>query len=981
MQTQAIAKAKHGKSAAKPGVKPAAKTQIAFLFDEGGPTEKEVLGGKGAGLVELVQMDVPVPAGFTLTTAVARAYAQHGVVPKRLDFHLRTKLNQLERKTGKRFGDSQRPLLVSVRSGAAVSMPGMMDTVLNLGMTPQVAEALAAGDARFAWDSYQRFLSMFGEVVLGIDREEFEDFREVEAQRLGVKAEDLPAESLEKLAGIYRQFIAQRTGKPMADDVWEQLNMAVEAVLRSWNSERAVEFRRIHRIDNGLGTAVNVQAMAFGNRDEQSCSGVVFSCDVTTGDAGMWGEFLVQSQGEDVVAGIRTPSPISEMKAWNENLFHQLVDLLQRLEQKRGVPVEVEFTVESGKLYALQVRNAKLTAAAAATIAVRAVWSKRSNKSEALGLVTGEQVDALRLEGFEEQALAEAVQSRLLARGLAASHGAAVGKVVLSSAEAVQAAAAGEKVVLLSADTTPNDLPGMQAAVAIVTGTGGATCHAAVVARGLGKPAVVGCGMSDEQRRALAGRIVAVDGAGGVMVEGSVPLAAGNNTKEVNIFLKWVAEEEAKRWPAPRLQFDYFEQSERVERLIADFYISDAMATAARGTPLEDEALALRTQVHIAVAERLAVYLIVAIGGEMRHIGAWNPHCETEVNELFSKFKVERTGSAEHRSLAQQRTIAYLRTVSLAEQARFAELCDKAFRFGNWSGSVGGVPWANIARAAHGFLTGRLSHSLFADHTFDLQHNNGTVFGKHAMINTDWRHGVLRLLEQKKHAENLPDLYKRISDLIAGRYSEELLSPRVAKLYKRLAPQVLVDRKTATSAAKEQLNTDKYKFLMPGNEEVSLSKYNAKAAAELKKKLEALKVPKVPGKSASVKVSIDGPAQLGKSQFSKPEINKWHKDPGQSQVGHIWPHLYVGHPKTEFVVLDQSGSMGSPGPELVADLHGFNSSHLDKMMSMPQVPNKLEPSSSEPFFKSESPLEKQFNAYFDGQHLVYGDHQGEHHGK
>lgn len=979
MQTQAIAKAKQGKISAKPGVKPAAMKQIAFLFDEGGPTEKEVLGGKGAGLVELVQMDVPVPAGFTLTTAVARAYAQHGVVPKRLDFHLRTKLNQLERKTGKRFGDSMRPLLVSVRSGAAVSMPGMMDTVLNLGMTPEIAAALAADDARFAWDSYQRFLSMFGEVVLGIEREEFDAFRNAEAQRLGVKAEDLPAKALEKLAGIYRQFIAQRTGKPMADDIWEQLSMAVEAVLRSWNSERAVEFRRIHRIDNGLGTAVNVQAMAFGNRDQRSCSGVVFSCDVTTGDAGMWGEFLVQSQGEDVVAGIRTPSPISEMKAWNENLFNQLVDLLQRLEQKRGVPVEVEFTVESGKLYALQVRNAKLTAAAAATIAVRAVWSKRRSKSEALGLVNGEQVDALRLEGFEKQALAEAVQSRLLARGLAASHGAAVGKVVLSSAEAVQAAAAGEKVVLLSADTTPNDLPGMQAAVAIVTGTGGATCHAAVVARGLGKPAVVGCGMSDGQRRALAGQIVAVDGAGGVMVEGSVPLAAGNNTKEVNIFLRWVAEEEARRWPAPRLQFDYFEQSERVERLIADFYISDAMATAARGTPLEGEALALRTQVHIAVAERLAVYLIVAIGGEMRHIKEYNPHCEMEVKELLSKFKVERTGSSEHRSMAQQRTIAYLRTVSLTEQARFAELCDKVFRFGSWSGSVGGVPWANIARAAHGFLTGRLSHSLFADHTFDLQHNNGSVFGKHVMISTDWRHGILRLLEQKKHAENLPDLYKRISDTIAGRYSEELLSPRVAQLYKRLAPQVLVDRETgtsavtdaSTSAAKEQLNTDN-KFFMPGNEEASLSEYTAGAAAELKKKLGAL------GLKEIKEIKEIKPLIL-------PDVPKvWHKDPGQSHMGHIWPNHCVGDVNTEFVVLDGSGSMGSLDQEMLADLHGFNSSSqafFGKTVSKPQVPIKLEPSLSELFFKSESPLEKQFNAYFDGQHLVYGDHQGEHHGK
>lgn len=665
--------------------------QIAFSFDEGGPSDSEILGGKGAGLVELVQMGTAVPPGFTVVTAVARAYAQHGVVPKRLDFHLKEKVKRLEKATGKRFGDPGNALLLAVRSGAAVSMPGMMDTVLNLGMNDEIAVALAARtDARFAWDTYQRFLSMFGNVVLGIERQLFDHLREQLAASYSVEAEQLSVVALQELSVRYRQLIVDSTGQPMPDQAWQQLGLAIEAVLRSWNNPRAVEYRRIHRISNAIGTAVNVQAMVFGNRDQRSCSGVAFSIDVTTGDAGVWGEFLIEAQGEDVVAGLRTPSPLTEMEQWNRPLYAELVDTVSRLHRQRNHPVEVEFTVESGKLFCLQVRNAKMTAVAAATTAVNFYWQKHIDKAAALALVSRAQLQALKLPCFDKEALADALANRFVARGLSASHGAASGIVVTSSEAAVAAAARGEKVILVRPDTSPDDLPGMQAAVAIVTMTGGATSHAAVVARILGKPAVVGC--SGVEGRLLMGDMISVDGASAVVVRGEVALSAASSKKEVSIFLKWAADEEAKRWPRPRLNLAYFWQREPVERLLSDFYLADAMVVASMGTGLEADATALRLGVHTEVAERLVVYLVLACAGEIRHLPSYNTNCRKEVAELLTKYQVERTGGFEKERLeAHERMCQRLNGLSAPEQARFVELCQIVFNNGIWSGLMGGA--------------------------------------------------------------------------------------------------------------------------------------------------------------------------------------------------------------------------------------------------------------------------------------------------
>lgn len=737
--------------------------KVAFSFGEKGPDSKKDLGGKGAGLVELVKLGARVPAGFTITTAVARAYAQEKTMPKRVVFHLHQQVAALEKATGKRFGANSvdgDPLLVSVRSGAEVSMPGMMDTVLNLGLSWATTKALAkAIDARFAWDSYQRFLSMFGEVVLGIGKELFNGCKEELLKRHGVsEIEQLSASGLTELCGRYLALAEKESGKPFPHDAWTQLLMAVEAVLRSWNNERAQEYRRLNRISGNLGTAVNVQAMVMGNRDQNSCSGVAFSSDVVTGASGMWGEFLVGGQGEDVVAGVRKAPAIALMRQWNEVVYTELAQLVAKMEQHRAQPVEIEFTVESGVLYILQVRDAKCTAAAAASIAVQYVWQKRWSKEQALAYVSQEAVASLKAPGFHPTYLQTAIKHHLIGRGISASPGAAFGKVVTTAQAAVEAAARGEKVVLVRPDTSPDDLSGMIAAVAIVTFVGGATSHAAVVARGLAKPAVVSLNLEKGQEL-LEGMEISVDGSG-IVVRGEVEMAEQVNKKEVNIFLKWVAQEEAKNWPKPRLNFDYIGQSERVETLIADFYLTDAMAREAQGKVLQLEAVTLRNQVHIAVAERLAMYMATAVGGELSHCKtkcAHNGQLDEAHDELNKHFMVDfNDESAWVRPIVVKR----LRELSSADHIRFAGLGMLCFNAVVWRSSFGGPKWGAIAHALLEFLNGTLSHSVFADHAFDLQHNGGSVFGKNQMV-TGAREQIHALLESKKHARTMEELFKK----------------------------------------------------------------------------------------------------------------------------------------------------------------------------------------------------------------------------
>ncbi len=766
--------------------------KVAFSFGEKGPDSKKDLGGKGAGLVELVKLGARVPHGFTITTAVARAYAQEGVMPKRVVFHLQQQVAALEKATGKRFGAAVEvgtmPLIVSVRSGAEVSMPGMMDTVLNLGLNWATTKALAITvDGRFAWDSYQRFLNMFGEVVLGIKKELFDDCKNRLLTRHGVsEIEQLSVAGLTELCGRYLALTEEESGKPFPHCAREQLLMAMEAVLRSWNNPRAQEYRRLNRISGNLGTAVNIQAMVMGNRDQNSCSGVAFSRNVVTGASGMWGEFLVRGQGEDVVAGIRKAPDIALMRQWNQGVYLELAQLVAKMERHRQRPVEIEFTVESGVLYILQVRDAKCTAAAAASVAVQFVWEKRWNKEQALAYVSKEAVAALKAPGFHPMYLATAIKRNLIGRGISASPGAAFGKVVTTSQAAVEAAARGEKVVLVRPDTSPDDLSGMIAAVAIVTYVGGATSHAAVVARGLAKPAVVSLNLEVGQKL-TDGMEVSVDGSGLVLL-GEVEMAEQVNKKEVNIFLKWFAHEEAKNWPKPRLNFDYVEQSERVETLIADFYLSDAMAREAQGKVLELEARTMRNQVHSAVAERLAMYMATAIGGELSHCKTKCDHSgelQVEHELLRAHYGVDFNDES---AWVRPNVVKRLRQLSAADHVRFAEVAVTCFTTVTWRSAYGGKSWGAIAEALLGFLNGTLSHSVFADHAFDLQHNRGSVFGKNQMVTGD-RDQIHDLLESKKHARTMEELFKKfiIHDTCDkyDRDDRQMASAAVVALYER----------------------------------------------------------------------------------------------------------------------------------------------------------------------------------------------------
>jgi phosphohistidine swiveling domain-containing protein len=637
-------------------------------------------------------------------------------------------------------------------------MPGMMDTVLNLGINPEIANGIARQcGTRFAFDCYRRFLEMFGSVVLGVERARFEKALGQVARRRQVQDNrKLDGGALREVCNRFRLLIEEVSGRAMIDDPRWQLEMAIDAVLRSWQSPRAVEYRRAHRIANSLGTAVNVVAMVYGNRDDNSGTGVVFSRNGATGEKGIWGEFLVNAQGEDVVSGTRAPLPIEAMREVMPSAYDQLVDIVEMLECRRKQVVDVEFTVESGKLFILQVRKAKLAPEAAVTVAVHNVWDGRLTKAQALSQVTTEQLATVESRTFATSNGAKA-QARHIAQGLAASPGCAVGRAVLSSEEAVAAKKRGEDVILVRPDTRPDDLPGMIAAVAVVTSIGGCSSHAALVARDLGKPCVVGVGDFDIK----AGDIISVDGSKGLILAGRTALVGPVNKKEVNLFLRWARGSGHVTWRKPQLVFDFYEQPCSVHRLISDFYLSDTIASAVAGTRMESRAKSVRMRIHMEVAERLALYLVVAVGGELRHARPWGHEFnDAELNLLQREFG---TVSGGDRRQAQVVTLHKLKTLGLAEQIRYLELAFTVFKEGSWYCGYGGHKWGAIASAALAFLKGELPHSTFADHTFDLQHNGGSVFGKNPMIKADDddEEVLLEQLDDKKHAVDVADLYQR----------------------------------------------------------------------------------------------------------------------------------------------------------------------------------------------------------------------------
>jgi pyruvate, orthophosphate dikinase len=523
-----------------------------YDFDEPSEGGRELLGGKGIGLAEMTQLGVPVPAGFTITTDACRAYmtARGEELPEGLPGEIDEHIDALERKSGKRFGDPQDPLLVSVRSGAAISMPGMMDTILNLGLNDDAVEGLAAstGNARFAYDSYRRLIQMYGEVVMGIDGHRFEQaLGDLKAARGAQQDVELGDDDLRELVATFKRLYEDETGAPFPQDAREQLTRAVRAVFESWNTPRAQVYRRAHRIPDDLGTAVNVVQMVFGNKGEGSGTGVAFTRDPSTGEQGLYGEFLADAQGEDVVAGIRTPESIDAMEKRLPEAFGLLADTMQRLEQHYRDMQDIEFTVEEGTLFLLQTRSAKRTAAAALKAAVSMVEEGLISREDAVVRIDPAQLDQLLHPMIDPKAELE-----VAARGLNASPGAACGAVVLDADSAEERGKAGESVILVRWETTPDDIHGLLQAKGILTAHGGMTSHAAVVARGMGKPCVAGCeGLTiDPEQRTLAigghqlaeGDVITIDGGTGRVVIGAVDLVPPQINEDFETILGWADE-------------------------------------------------------------------------------------------------------------------------------------------------------------------------------------------------------------------------------------------------------------------------------------------------------------------------------------------------------------------------------------------------------------------------------------------------------
>jgi pyruvate,orthophosphate dikinase len=540
------------KAAKKSSTKKSVTKKFVYFFGngkaEGHGTMKEVLGGKGAGLAEMTNSGVPVPPGFTIITEVCRLYYDHNKkTPESIDKEMQQHLAKLEKALGKKFGDSHNPLLVSVRSGAKFSMPGMMDTILNLGLNDQTVKGLIAStnNERFAYDSYRRFVQMYGNVVLDMGKEVFERVLDHVKEEKGVKLDtDLSASDLKELVEKFKKLIKDKTGKEFPQDVLAQLRGSRDAVFRSWMNDRAIFYRKQNDIPHDIGTAVNVQSMVFGNMGEDSGTGVGFTRNPATGEKKFYGEYLLNAQGEDVVAGIRTPLPILHLEKDMPKVFKQLYDTTKKLEKHYRDIQDFEFTIEKGKLFMLQTRSGKRTAAAAVKIAVDMVAEKLITKQEALSRVEPIQLDQLLHPVFDPKA-----QKDVITKGLPASPGAASGQAVFTAEEAVIWKAAGKKVILVRLETSPDDIHGMDAAEGILTARGGMTSHAAVVARGMGKTCVAGCEsikVNEHGKNFTVGNAsikegdwISLNGSTGEVIHGKVPTQEAELSGDFATLMSW----------------------------------------------------------------------------------------------------------------------------------------------------------------------------------------------------------------------------------------------------------------------------------------------------------------------------------------------------------------------------------------------------------------------------------------------------------
>jgi len=542
---------------------------------EGSKDMKNLLGGKGANLHEMTNLGIPVPPGFTISTESCVHYFKTGRYPEGLKQQVEEAVKRLEELTGKKFGSTENPLLVSVRSGARVSMPGMMDTILNLGLNDDAVKGLAkrTGDERFAYDSYRRFIQMFSEIVMGIPHKVFEELLDKKKKEKGVNLDyELDADALKELVEEYKTKVRELTGKEFPQNPQEQLWMAIEAVFKSWNNKRAIEYRKLHRIPDDWGTAVNVQTMVFGNMGFDSATGVAFTRDPSTGEKVLYGEYLPNAQGEDVVAGIRTPKPISELEKEMPEAYKQLVEIFDRLEKHYRDMMDLEFTIEKGKVYLLQTRVGKRSARAEVKIAVDMVKEGLITKEEAIM-----RVDPKRVEQLLHPMVDPKAPKNVIAKGLPASPGAASGKVIFDSEEAAELAEKGERIILVRDETSPEDIKGMARSKGILTSRGGMTSHAAVVARGIGTPCVVGAeeievDYGKEEFRVgdvtvKKGDVITIDGSTGEVMVGEVPTIDPEFFPEFSELLEWADE---FRWIGVRANADTPMDAERARKFGAE---------------------------------------------------------------------------------------------------------------------------------------------------------------------------------------------------------------------------------------------------------------------------------------------------------------------------------------------------------------------------------------------------------------------------
>ena len=517
---------------------------------EGDPSMKMLLGGKGANLADMVSIGLPVPPGFTITTDTCAAYYRNGQrLPHGLMNEVHKNISYLEAETGKKFGDNHNPLLVSVRSGAAVSMPGMMDTILNLGLTDLSVVGLANStkNARFAYDAYRRLINMFGDVVMGVDHHYFEEaFNKIKAKYKVHEDTQVPEQGMIELCDAYKAVYQKYVGEVFPQNPFKQLELAIEAVFKSWNGDRAISYRRIQGIQGLNGTAVNIQTMAYGNMGQDSGTGVAFTRNPATGENAFYGEYLVDAQGEDVVAGIRTPLQVDQMPKWNKDVYKQLLDIKNKLEKHYKDMQDIEFTIERGKLYMLQTRTGKRSGPAAVRVACDMVREKLIDEKTAILRIPAQDLTQLLLPSFDN---AKKKNVEVLTRGIPASPGAAVGKLAFTANEAVERAHKGEKVILCRKETSPEDVEGMHSAAGILTSTGGRTSHAAVVACGWGKCCVVGAGELEIDYKAgtltVRGKkfgredVISIDGSTGEVMVGSVPTMEPKLGGDFSHVMKW----------------------------------------------------------------------------------------------------------------------------------------------------------------------------------------------------------------------------------------------------------------------------------------------------------------------------------------------------------------------------------------------------------------------------------------------------------